>query len=88
MSKIPLRKGLKWSDLSDDAKQGLSMLERAMDDPKVKLATRALNVWSNSLTTEEQHWLRHTEAGRKEIWRRMGLAHELCSPLKVSLPSS
>ena len=82
MSKLPLRKGLKYSDLSDDTKEGLAILERAMDDPKTQLALRAIKVWDSALTDADRHWLRHTEAGRREIWRRMGLAFDLCSQLK------
>jgi hypothetical protein len=85
-TRFPLHPGIKYEDLPEKTKAGLAALERAADDPKTKLAERALSAWTDSLTDEEKQWLRHTEAGCKEMWRRFGLAFELCAPLKKEMP--
>jgi hypothetical protein len=79
MKRLPLT--VEYSKLSDEAKRGVEILERNLNDPQVQLATRALALWSDSLTTTDRHWLQHTAEGRREMWRRMGLAHQLCAAL-------
>ena len=76
-TRFPLHPGVKREDLPEKAKAGLAALERTADDPKTKRAMLALNAWTDSLTDEEKQWLRHTEAGRKEMRRRLGLAFNL-----------
>ena len=80
-TRFPLQPGVKYENLPEKAKAGLAALERAADDPKTKRAMLALNAWTDLLTDEEKHWLRHTEAGRKEMWRRFGLAFNLTATL-------
>ena len=83
LGEIPLTGGLEYGDLPEQAQRGLKILQQAGDDPKTKLASRALDVWGDTLSAEQKSWLMHTEVGRNEMWRRMGLAHQLCAPLKT-----
>jgi hypothetical protein len=85
-TRFPLHPGVKYEDLPEQAKAGLAALERAADDPKTKRAMRALDIWTDTLTDEEKQWLRHTEAGRKEMWQRIGLAFKLTAALESSKP--
>jgi hypothetical protein len=40
-----------------------NIILEAMEKPEVKLAAKVLKVWTDTLSNEEKHWLRHTEAG-------------------------
>jgi hypothetical protein len=52
------------------------------DTPEFQLRTTIVSAWFGSLSKGDQHWLRYTSEGRKDMWRRFGLVNELCAPPK------
>lgn len=40
----------------------------AVDTPEFQLFERIFNVWSDTLSDADKHWLRATDAGHKEMW--------------------
>jgi hypothetical protein len=72
-----------WEAMKNASKvqQGLAT---ALDSPEHKLMGKLVETWSSTLTEEEKQWLRQTEAGNKEMWRRYGLANELSKKLSLT----
>lgn len=64
------------------AREGMQILMKASEDPKTKLAAAALQVWSDTLTDAEKHWLQHTTEGRREMWSRYNHAFGLTAPIE------
>lgn len=62
-----------------EAQEGIKLLVAAMSTPKAKLQQKVLKAWDDTLTSDEKNWLRYTPEGRKEMWRRICLANELCA---------
>jgi hypothetical protein len=54
-----------------------------MSTPETILMAKMIKAWDDTLTDEEKDWLRRTPEGRKEMWRRFGLANELGARPKV-----
>jgi hypothetical protein len=84
MTRLPLRAGLRYEDLPKKTREGIDLLEKAMNDPVAQTANKIMDAWAKTLTSAERHWLRYTEAGINEMWKRMGYANALAAKLNIN----
>ena len=62
---------------------GIEKLVSATQTPEFILQQKVLQTRTDSLTQQEKDWFRHTQEGRKEIWRRVKLCGELCAKVLI-----
>jgi hypothetical protein len=61
---------------------GCDVMTNVNLEPEFKLAAKALQVWTDTLSSEEKAWLRHTDAGRRVMWKRYELAFGLTAAIE------